>query len=72
MDEHVEAISPELAEQLEERRPKLKPVLAFHAKKLKEEGLDDRHIRWIFTDALDRAQLRKHNNNLLTNFVNTL
>ena len=72
MDEHVERISKVVAKELQEKRPKLKPVLTAFLEKLTQEEIDTRHIRWILADALDRAQLRKHNNNLVDNFINTL
>jgi hypothetical protein len=72
MDEHVEYISIALAKELREKRPKLKPILTAFLKKLIEEEFDKRHIRWIFADALDRAQLRTHDNNLVDNFINKL
>lgn len=72
MEAHVEGISKIIAAELANKRPKLKPILTPVAKKLSEGGIDNRHIRWIVADALDRAQLTQHNDNLVDNFINTL
>tara|TARA_R100000664_G_C2738249_1_gene127224 strand:- start:494 stop:1381 length:888 start_codon:yes stop_codon:yes gene_type:complete len=72
MDEHVGRISQELVKELNQKRPKIKAVLQPFVEGLSKEGIDNRHVRWIIADALDRAQLNKHNNNLIDNFINTL
>jgi len=72
MDKHVESASKAIAVELTAKRPKLKTVLEPIVNELKKGGIDDRHIRWIISDALDRAQLNKHNENLVSNFINTL
>jgi len=72
MDEWVDKISKEVSKELINKRPKVKDVLRPFVDLMKKEELDDRHMRWIFADALDRAQLRTHNNNLIDNFIETL
>ena len=72
MESHVDGISKIIAEELTAKRPKLKPILTPIAHKLSEGGIDNRHVRWIVADALDRAQLKQHNDNLVDNFINTL
>ncbi len=72
MDDWVEKISLKVCEELANKRPKLKEILYPFVAQMEKEEIDVRHMRWIFADALDRAQLRKHNNNLIDNFIDTL
>ena len=72
MDGWVYDISQELAKEFDSKRPKVKAVLAPYVEKMQKEGVKDRWIRWIFADALDRAQMEKYNNNLIDNFLGNL
>ncbi len=72
MDGWVYDISQELAKEFDSKRPKVKSVLAPYVEKMQKEGVSDRWIRWIFADALDRAQMEKHNNSLIDNFIGSL
>ena len=72
MDGWVYDISQDLAKEFDSKRPKVKSVLAPYVEKMQKEGVKDRWIRWILADALDRAQMEKHNNSLIDNFIGSL
>mgnify|MGYP006400990837 CR=1 FL=1 len=69
MDEAVEKISQELSGELAKEHQNIKPIIAREVERLTEAGCDTHHVRWVVSDALDRAQLREHQSNLLNDFV---
>ena len=72
-DPLVDEICKDLIPELATKRPKVKDLLSSWAQKLTDEDkLCPQHMRWIFSDALDRAHLTQHNNNLVSNFINNL
>jgi len=69
MDDEVESLSQELSGELAKEHPNIKPIIAGRSADLVKSVTDERHIRWVVSDALARAQLRQHQSNLLNDFV---
>lgn len=72
LDAYVDALSKELLQEFAEKRPDVKRVLREALPSLSSVIDDPRHIRWVFADALDRASLCDHNNNLLDGYIQSL
>ena len=71
MEDHVERISHLLSPVLADPKQDLKTTLQPEGAALIKNNHSQRHVRWVLADALDRAVLRQHNDNLLTSFINS-
>lgn len=67
MDEHVDEAADRLQEESAKKKPDTRAVLTDLCDSMDDR--DPRHVRWVLTDAMDRATLRRHESNLLNNFV---
>ena len=72
LDAHVDTLCKDLLQEFAEKRPDVKRVLQEALPTLSSTIDDPRHIRWVFADALDRARLCDHNNNLLDGYIQSL
>ena len=72
LDEHVEALCQVLSPELAQKRPDVKRILREALPGLEKGLTDPHHIRWVFADALDRAYLRNHSNNMLDAYIQSL
>jgi hypothetical protein len=70
MDEKVEALSSILVAELKAKQPDIKRHLREAASTMLKKP--QRHVRWVLADALDRAQLKKHQASLLDSFIQAL
>jgi hypothetical protein len=73
MDPVVDQLADKINEELAKGKDRdVKGMLRHAFPQLQEKIPEPRHIRWVFADALDRAYLRRHNNNLVDAFIHSL
>jgi hypothetical protein len=69
MDEVVESTSQLLLAESGAKRPAYKKILTEVAATLGDRA--PRHVRWALADAMDRMVLRKHQSNIVADFLST-
>ena len=71
MDDAAEAVCQELVKAEAKDKRAVKKWLSSDGPALAEayKDKDPRHIRWAISDGIDRAVLRRHKTNLLTDFI---
>ena len=69
MDEVVESTSQLLLAEAGAKRPAYKKILTEVAATLGDRA--PRHVRWALADAMDRMVLRKHQSNIVADFLST-
>ena len=67
MDEYVEATAQDLLEESTEKKPDYRRVMTATTGALEHKS--PHHVRWILADAMDRMVLRKHQQNMLADFI---
>tara|TARA_R100000234_G_scaffold119812_1_gene103865 strand:- start:2185 stop:2445 length:261 start_codon:yes stop_codon:yes gene_type:complete len=67
MDEYVEATAQDLLEESAEKKPDYRRVMTATTGALEHKS--PHHVRWVLNDAMDRMVLRKHQRNMLVDFI---
>ena len=72
MDPVVETLATQILKEDDNKDFDLNTFLKKNVPPLQKKAKDPRHIRWAMSDAVDRAAIRRLNESMLDNFIDSL